>query len=67
MKSFVYKYRPVVFALSLLFGLALTYGIAHFAFGEAGVRAVAVGTLVAVLVWLIVGAQRMWSEIRQDN
>ena len=43
------------------------YGIAHFAFGEAGVRVVAIGTLVATLVWLIFGAQRMWNEIRQDN
>ena len=67
MKSFVYKYQPVVFALSLVFGLALTYGIAHFAFGEAGVRVVAIGTLVATLVLLIFGAQRMWNEIRQDN
>lgn len=67
MKSLIFRYRPIIFGLSLILSIITARVIAYHFFGEVGERVVSNGVLVLVLVYLLVGAQYLWSDMNRTS
>lgn len=65
MQSFICKYLPIVFGLSLVLAIVAMRAIAYLVFGQVGDRVASLGILVATVVFLLVLAQRMWTELHR--